>query len=124
VTALVDQFYAEVQAMGGQALGHVQPDPPPAQVGAEAPGASPGAPAAARRLQARAGCRLGPVGQFGLGEDLEHPHHLLHAGHERPVGATRWLALGDAAHQVDDAALGHHLEGVGLHVLGVDEAWP
>ena len=25
VTALVDQFYAEVQAMGGRALGHLQP---------------------------------------------------------------------------------------------------
>ena len=26
VTALVDQFYAEVQAMGGQTLGHLEPD--------------------------------------------------------------------------------------------------
>ncbi len=29
VTALVDQFYADVQAHGRPALGHVQPDQPP-----------------------------------------------------------------------------------------------
>ena len=28
VTALVDQFYAQVQAARRQALGHLQPDPP------------------------------------------------------------------------------------------------
>ena len=27
VTALVDQFYADVQAMGGKSLGYLQPDP-------------------------------------------------------------------------------------------------
>ena len=66
----------------------------------------------ARRAASRAGVRprrpgfCGVFASSGLGDDLEHPHHLLHAADgARQLGGARGLALGDAAHQVDDAAL-------------------
>ena len=37
VTALVDQFYADVQALGGGALGHLEPDQAPALTRSPAP---------------------------------------------------------------------------------------
>jgi hypothetical protein len=64
--------------------------------------------------------RTAQLGQLLFGQDLEHPHDLLHARDRcGQFRAARRFAFGDAAHQVDHAALGHHLEGIGLQVLGV-----
>ena len=90
VTALVDQFYADVQAHGRPALGHLEPDQAPALSRAEA-AAEAGADAARRRARRAYWPALGSVGQLGLGDDLEHAHHLLHAADAaREVGGARW----------------------------------
>ena len=115
VTALVDQFYADVQAAGRAALGHLEPDHAPAL------SAAPRGQGLAVRLR-WPGRRPGLAATLGFGDDLEHAHHLLHAADAaRDLGGAVGLALGDAAHQVDRAALGDHLEGVGEDVLRVDQ---
>ena len=103
VTALVDQFYADIQAAGRQPRRHVEPD--------QAPALRPRArfARAAQRRAGRAGrlARLGAsLRELGLAEDLEHLHHLGDAADAaRDLGGAVRLALGDAAHQVDDAAM-------------------
>ena len=78
VTALVDQFYADVQAAGGNrwdtsSLIRACAD----QLSALRQGF-------ARRL--RRGCRRSSSSR----QDLEHPHHLLHAAHAaRDLGGAR-----------------------------------
>ena len=53
VTALVDQFYADVQADGRRALGHVEPDQAAAGPERAASRPAPGSHAASARLVAR-----------------------------------------------------------------------
>ena len=121
VTALVDQFYADVQAQGGQRW---DTSSLIAQARAEAAGRrrAPGRPI---RASARAGAaaRVCSVGEFGFADHLEHAHDLCDAADAaRDLGRAAGLALGDAAHQVDHAALGDDLVRRGLHVFRVDDA--
>jgi hypothetical protein len=111
VTALVDQFYAEVQAQGGRRW--------------DTSSLIRGCAASARWLSAalrpaRGLGRTAQLGQLLFGQHLEHPHDLLHARDRcGQFRAARRFAFGDTAHQEDHAALGHDLEGIGLQVLGV-----
>ena len=75
VTALVDQFYADMQAAGRQPLGHLEPDQAPAARRREARGRH-WRDARWPRWRAWRAPRL-RVRQLGFGQDLEHPHHLL-----------------------------------------------
>src|SRR6218665_3493667 len=72
------------------------------------------------------GQRLGrDAAQFFFRDDLEHPHHLADIAHATDdVGGPFGFALRDAAHQVNDFALGHHLEGVGRDIPGSHHAGP
>jgi hypothetical protein len=114
VTALVDQFYADVQAHGRPALGHIQPDQ-------------------AAEIASGAACRAGRTGwlrrllgqqpaQLFFGDDFKNAHDLLHTAHGAGNGGGPVsLALCHATHQVGGAALGHDLEGAREQVLGIHQ---
>ena len=111
VTALVDQFYADMQAAGGRR------DDTSSLIKRLRCAESGRAGAAWRPAR---GCG---VRELGLAQDLEHLDDLDDAADAaRDLGGARRLALGDAAHQVDDAAVRHDLDRVREQVLGVDQA--
>ena len=86
VTALVDQFYADMQAARRQPRRHVEPDQAPALSG---PRAAAGRSAAqlAGPWPSRAAAAV--FGELGLGQDLEHADHLGDAARRRARSRRR-----------------------------------
>ncbi len=135
VTALVDQFYADMQQMGGNrwdtsslikrpevtaaARGPKHPHPP-ARAPRQGPRASGTCGAARRRERALGGWACRRCSSSSEMISKARTTFCTPPVTVRVISVARvGLALRHAAHQVHGAALGHHLEGIGEQILGV-----
>jgi 3-hydroxyisobutyrate dehydrogenase len=112
VTALVDQFYADVQRMGGNRwdtsslIKRLQKTACALFFGVDA-----------RLLRLWLGLQ---AGQFLFRHAFQHAHHALHALHlTHHLGHQLGFTLGGAAQQVNGSALCHHIKCMDGQLLGV-----